>query len=175
MARRVPAQDADDVAQDVLLRLHQNADRLRDVSRAEAWVYAVARRAIADYFRSRRPLHDLGDEVEELTAPGGAGSEPLPGFATFQGDHSVHEEVLSWLRPMAEELPEGYRRALVLADFEGLPQRQVAARLGLSLSGAKSRVQRARRMLGEAVRRCCELEIDGDGTVVDFSRRGCEC
>jgi RNA polymerase sigma-70 factor (ECF subfamily) len=65
---------------------------------------------------------------------------PYRGFASFGGDHSVHEEVLSWLRPMAEELPEKYRQALVLADFEGLTQRQVAESLDLSLSGAKSRV-----------------------------------
>jgi RNA polymerase sigma-70 factor (ECF subfamily) len=175
VARRVPARDAEDVAQEVLLRLHQSAAGLRDASRAEAWVYAIARRTIADHFRARRPTDELGDEAEALAADGEAAAAQRRGFASFPGDHSVHEEVLSWLRPMAEELPEGYRRALLLADFEGLTQRQVADRLGLSLSGAKSRVQRARRMLGEELRRCCEVEIGADGTVVDFRRRRCEC
>jgi RNA polymerase sigma-70 factor, ECF subfamily len=174
VARRVPARDAEDVAQEVLVRLHQGAASLRDASRAESWVYGVARRTIADYFRSREPAASAepAARAEELPAPDGP---PARGFGAFAGDHSVHEEVLSWLRPMAEELPEPYRRALLMADFEGRPQREVAAELGLSLSGAKSRVQRARALLGTRLRRCCEIELGPEGRVLDFRRRDCEC
>ncbi|MEM7050232.1 MAG: sigma-70 family RNA polymerase sigma factor [Acidobacteriota bacterium] len=170
VARRVPEQDADDVVQEVLLRLHQGAAGLRDAKRAEAWVFTIARRTIADFYRARRPTSE--EEVDQLAAslPDEPGS-----FATFPGDHSVHEEVLSWLRPMAEELPEKYRQALILADFEGLKQREVATRLGLSLSGAKSRVQRARTMLAGALEACCEVELGPDGRAVDFLRRDCAC
>lgn len=173
VARRVPAQDAEDVAQDVLVRLHRNASTLRDTSRAESWVYAIARRVIVDYYRSRRP-----EEAPEDAALDGV-ADPAEavrrGFGTFEGGHSVHEEVLSWLRPMADELPETYRDALVMADFEGKPQKEVAEALGISLSGAKSRVQRARAMLGENLRRCCEVELGPGGEVVDFRRRRCDC
>ncbi len=189
VARRVPPQEADDVTQDVLLRLHQGASGLRDADRAESWVYGIARRAIADFYRGRRrPEERAGgldaDEVPDARgpAPGSAlGSGHAPpdtpprGFASFPGDHSVHEEVLTWLRPMADELPPKYRDPLLLADFDGRPQREVAERLGLSLSGAKSRVQRARKLLGEHLRRCCELELDPDGEVIDFRRRECDC
>ena len=163
----------------MLLRLHRQAATLRDASRVQSWVYGIARRAIADHYRSRRGglgvVGPLGEEAEAVAAPDGAAGGSPRGFASFAGDHSVHEEVLGWLRPMAEALPETYRRALVLADFEGRTQQEVADELGLSLSGAKSRVQRARRLLGDDLRRCCELEIDADGTVVDFQRRRCDC
>jgi RNA polymerase sigma-70 factor (ECF subfamily) len=76
---------------------------------------------------------------------------------------------------MAEELPEIYREPLLMADFEGLPQREVAQRLGLTLSGAKSRVQRGRALLGEHLARCCEVELDAEGRVADFRRRECDC
>lgn|GEM_PF-137702 len=181
VARRVPADDADDVAQEVMLRLHQGADSLRDSERAEAWVFGVARRAIADYYRSgdyraRRDGEPLGEGAEAVAAPPRPDEAPR-GFASFAGDHSTHEEVLTWLRPMAEELPAPYRDALVMADFEGHTQRRVADELGLSLSGAKSRVQRARRLLGERLRQCCRLELDGAGRVVDFERQAehCDC
>lgn len=179
--RRVPAGDADDVAQEVMLRLHQGADSLRHAGRAEAWVFGVARRAVADYYRSgdyraRRDGEPLGDDAEAVAAGDGPEAGPR-GFASFAGDHSTHEEVLTWLRPMAEELPAPYRDALVMADFEGHTQRRVADELGLSLSGAKSRVQRARRLLGERLRQCCRLELDGSGRVVDFERQEecCDC
>lgn len=172
VARRVPVQDADDVAQDVLLRLHQQTGALRDGERAAAWVYGIARRTVADYYRARRPLAELGEDDQNPVAI----TEPEnPGFASFPGRHSVHEEVLSWLRPMVDELPAGYREALLLADFEGRPQKEVATALGLSLSGAKSRIQRARALLGENLHRCCTVELGADGRVVDFERRRCEC
>lgn len=172
VARRVPERDADDVAQDVLLRLHQGLDGLRDPSRWEPWAFGIARRTIADYYRSRKPV-DLPagqDDVEALAEP----DDDLArrGFGRYAGDHSVHEEVLGWLRPTAEQLPTKYRDALLLADFDGHKQKDVAERLGLSLSGAKSRVQRARGLLSDALRRCCEIAVDEGGEVVDFRRLG---
>jgi RNA polymerase sigma-70 factor (ECF subfamily) len=171
VARRVPADDVPDVVQEVLLRLHQGAGGLRDHARAEAWLYAIARRTVADHYRSRgsQPPALAGADLDALPGPGGT-----PGSLArcrSESDHSAHEEVLSWLRPLAEGLPDSYRKAIVLADFEGRSQREVAEALGLGLSGAKSRVQRARRMLGEALRRCCAVELGPDGRVVDFARR----
>lgn len=174
VAGRVPVQDADDVTQEVMVRLHQGAASLRDAERAESWVYGIARRAIADYYRARgtTPAAAGAEPVDELVAPVAA---PDRGFGRFAGGHSVHEEVLSWLRPMVDELPEIYREPLLLADFEGVAQREIAERLGLTLSGAKSRVQRARALLGEHLARCCEVELDAEGRVADFRRRKCDC
>lgn len=173
VARRVPAQDADDVAQDALLRMHKSAAAVRDPRRLQAWVYSVARYAIADYYRAHRS-NEIADSIElESVADPDAGVAEK--FASFDGDHSVHEEVLTWLRPIAEQLPEGYRQALLLADFEGRPQRQVAEALGLSLPGAKSRVQRARRMLATELERCCSVELGAEGRAEDFQRNTCDC
>lgn len=168
IAGRVPTSDADDVFQDTLLQLHEAASSLRDADRAEAWVFSIARRAIADYYREeeRRPVTATAGAAEDVT------EEPSdPQVAPYEGEHDVHEEVLSWLRPMAEELPEMYRRPLLMADFDGHTQQEVADALGLSLSGAKSRVQRARGKLGERLRRCCEVEFGPDGRAVAFRRR----
>ncbi len=68
---------------------------------------------------------------------------------------------------MIRSLPEGYREAVRLAEIEGLPQQEVADRLGLSLSGAKSRIQRGRVLLKDALEGCCRFEIDGRGNVMD--------
>ena len=171
---RVPAQDADDVAQEALLRIHQGAGSLRDPRRLQAWVYSIARYAVADYYRAHRAV-EVADSLalESMADPDSSIAE---GLATFNGDHSVHEEVLTWLRPLAEQLPDGYREALLMADFEGSTQRRVADELGLSLPGAKSRVQRARRMLAAELERCCSVELGADGRVEDFERKSsCDC
>lgn len=171
VGRRIPSREVDDVVQEILLRLHRGASGLRDGERAEAWVYSVARRTIADFYRQRRTAEV---PLDETSLEGDAGPEPK-GFGDFDGLHSPHEEVLTWLRPTAEELPSPYREALLATDFEGRTQRWLAQELGLSLSGAKSRVQRARKMLREALSRCCEVELGDDGRVSDFQRKDCSC
>lgn len=170
ISRRVPSSDSEDVLQDTLARLHEAASSLRDTDRAEAWVFSIARRTIADFYRARerRPVDETVGRADDIAAEDASTTEQLE---PYEGDHDVHEEVLSWLRPMAEELPEMYRRPLIMADFEGHTQQDVADELGLSLSGAKSRVQRARAKLGDRLTRCCEVEFDPDGQAVAFRRR----
>jgi len=167
---RVPDADAEDVLQDTLVRLHEAADSLRDTDRAEAWVFSIARRSIADFYRDR----ERGPDEEPVgRAPAEATDEPPPteNLSGYDGEHDVHEEVLSWLRPMAEKLPEMYSHPLIMADFEGHTQQEVADDIGLSLSGAKSRVQRARVKLREQLQECCEVEFGPEGRAVAFRRR----
>ncbi len=156
---RLPGeQDAEDVLQDVFLKIHQEACSVKNPDKVQAWVYRIARNAVADFYRDRgrrppvEPVASAAESVADDTDPS-----------------DVHEEVLGWLVPMIDELPEKYGVALRLADVEGLPQREVAERLGLSLSGAKSRVQRARVRLGELLGECCQVEL-GAGRVVEYRR-----
>lgn len=169
--RRVPsAIDADDVVQDIFLRIHQGINNLRADHQVQAWVFTIARRTIADFYRKHyRRLAKTHGGLDDLPA---SEESPMPGNrAAFAGDHSVHEEVLSWLRPMIDQLPEKYRVPLYLADVEGYTQREVAEQLGLSLSGAKSRVQRARVMLGNVLNTCCQVEFGPAGEAIEFRRR----
>ena len=170
---RLPSDaDAEDALQDVFLRLHESADRLAEADNAEAWAFAVARRTVADFYRARGRRPDV--------TPGEVTCEPavepkVPNLAPYRGEHDVHDEVLSWLVPMIELLPEEFREAVRLADIEGLRQREVAERLGLSLSGAKSRVQRGRALLGEVLWACCEIEFGDDGRAVEYRPRARQC
>lgn len=107
---------AADVLQETFVRIHDGIDGLRDDDRIVAWVYRIARNAIADHHRAAS-------------------------------------------------------RAMEMAEVERLPQQVVADRLGLSLSGAKSRIQRGRAML----RSCCHVDLDRYGNVVDYRRHGACC
>lgn len=158
--RRLPsAPVTEDVLQDVFHRIHRSVDRLGDVENVEGWLYGIARHAVADFYRARERsathASETLDEDREPVAP---------------DTYDVHEEVLSWLTPMIEDLPEMYAAPLRMADVDGKSQQEVADALGLSLSGAKSRIQRARTMLGDTLRRCCEVEFGADGRAVEFRR-----
>ncbi len=146
--RRVPDDHvADDLLQETFVRVHRHLPALEDADRVAAWVYRIARNVLGDHHRRAAP-----PVVALDTEPA---AEDLGQFRTG----------VPWLGEMIRSLPDGYREAVQLAEIDGLPQQQVADRLGLSLSGAKSRIQRGRAMLKDALERCCRFEIDGRGNV----------
>jgi RNA polymerase sigma-70 factor (ECF subfamily) len=150
---------ADDILQDVYLKIHAHIQDLQDADRLESWIFQIARNAIADHFRRTRPQEELPDS--------------LPAPVDEEPDEA--SELASSIGDMLRCLPPKYRQALDLADFQGLSQAQLAARLNISLSGAKSRVQRARRMLKEAFLDCCHFEFDRYGKVIDSHPNCPEC
>lgn len=88
---------------------------------------------------------------------------------------NYNEEVGDCLREMVQSLPSTYRKAMEMAEVEGVTQREVSERLGISLSGAKSRVQRGREKLKELLLDCCHVELDRRSNVTEYERRaGCE-
>jgi len=69
---------------------------------------------------------------------------------------------------MLAQLSAADREALLLTEVEGLTQQEMADRLNLSLSGAKSRAQRARKKLKHAFIECCDIELDRRGGVAAY-------
>jgi RNA polymerase sigma-70 factor (ECF subfamily) len=163
IASRIQNQaDADDILQDVFVKIHRGIDRLEDTSKLQAWIYQIARNAIIDYYRKGEPMAEVSSEIPD-------------DIAEETASEDVESEVATWLKPMMEDLPEKYREALQLTDIQGLTQKELAERLNISLSGAKSRVQRAREKLKDVLLECCHVEVDRRGKVVDWESREPDC
>ena len=155
--KRIPdPTDADDILQDVFVKLHTRIDTLRDEHRLTPWLYQIARNTLVDYYRARQPAVPVPETLA-------VDDEPAESDATTQ--------IAASLTNMVECLPDKYRRALLLSEFEGLTQQEVGERLGLSLSGAKSRVQRGRDLLRAALLDCCHFEFDREGRMIDYTPR----
>lgn len=166
VARRIERpEDAEDIVQEVLLKVSQGIGRLREQDRLEAWVYQIARNAIIDHYRRsqvRVLAHSRAAFDRSLT--------PAPGR---DEDLSMLE---GCLRSMVARLPDRYREAVTLTEYGGLTQAQAAGRLGLSVPGMKSRVQRARVQLGELIAECCRVELDVRRAVRAVEQHGpCPC
>jgi RNA polymerase sigma-70 factor (ECF subfamily) len=152
---------ADDVVHDVLLKALAQLETLEDPARLRAWLYRITRNAIADHYRAQRPAEPLPDDFEAE--------------APVEEVELAERELARCLTPLLGALSPPYREALTLAEVDGLSQREIARRAGLSLSGAKSRVQRARRMVRDALLACCRVELDRRGGVVDYhAPSGCD-
>jgi RNA polymerase sigma-70 factor (ECF subfamily) len=162
--------DTEDVLQEVLFRIYRSIDSLQRAERIHAWVYQIARNAIADHHRAKAARRELssGDGAEVVRVP------DVPAADGFN-ESDPRQELTRCLLPMIDRLPDRYREAIVLTELEGWTQRGAAAQLGLSLSGAKSRVQRGRRRLKEMLLECCRIELDRLGGISDYEVREEPC
>ncbi|MFO1051066.1 MAG: sigma-70 family RNA polymerase sigma factor [Planctomycetota bacterium] len=165
LSRRVPASDVDDLLQECMLRIARGVGTLPGQERLDAWIFRVAANLVVDHLRRRRrhPLQ-LQDDTD------------LPGREGADEDGQTLRRLAPWLAQVVEHLPEAYAKVLHQADLEEIPHREIAARLGLSVSAVKSRVSRGRALLRERLLACCSLELDGRGAILDCTRNhGVRC
>jgi RNA polymerase sigma-70 factor, ECF subfamily len=169
IAKRVSDEaSVDDLSQEVFVRMQRGLDGLKKESRLVSWIYQIARHAIIDYYRARDRQHErpvgLASDLENVH------SASLPAESS-KGSGQLRSELAGCLRPMIERLSEDYRQAITLVDLEGMSQHEAAARLGLSISGMKSRVQRGRRQLKGMLEACCTIELDRRRGVAGYDLR----
>jgi RNA polymerase sigma-70 factor (ECF subfamily) len=161
--------DAEDILQDVFVRIHANLPRLRSTQSVTAWVYRITRNAITDHHRQRattaRAMARLAEGFDEAdgSARNGGPSADVAREAT--------DEFVRCLEPLLSELPEEYRQALEMTELNGATQKDAARQLGLSVSGMKSRVQRGRSRLKEVILDCCDVALAPRGGLLDYERR----
>ncbi|MDE2150198.1 MAG: sigma-70 family RNA polymerase sigma factor [Gammaproteobacteria bacterium] len=152
LRRRLQGVDAPDVAEDLhhdlFLRLVRQGAGFCAVKDARAWLFHVVRNLVIDHLRSLRGRSELPEELGEAPV------EPAP-----------VEQLASCLPVALSSLAEDDREALTLCDLGGMTQAEYAALHGLSLPGAKSRVQRARARLREALIERCGVRFDETGRV----------
>ena len=169
IVRRVSRpQDADDILQLVALRLLQNSDQQRDRRTLLGWLYAVTRNAITDHHRAAVHRHEVvTEEVPE---------RPTADPSADEAAQQVLSGLAACVRPLLRVLPPDQAAAVELVDLEGVSQVEAARAVGLSVSGMKSRVQRGRQAVRNAITACCHLQLDVRGEVQEFeSRSGADC
>lgn len=140
---------AEDLTQEIWLKVHERLPTLRDSGKLESWLYQIARHTLIDHVRRSRPAEELPDDLATDT--------PEPDLP------DLRPAILRFL----DQLPAEDREAIRLTEYQGLTQKQLAEHLGVSLSGAKSRVQRARARLGRLLDQCCRFEFDRRGRVIE--------
>lgn len=148
------AVDAEDALQELFLKALRQQERFCEIVNARAWLFEVARNALADKLRLSRDLVEL---PEDLAA---ASEETAP-----------VDSLVRCLPRVLSELDPDDREAITLCDLGGMPQEEFARLKGLSVPGAKSRVQRARKRLREGLVTRCQVSLDAVGNVSDFVPR----
>ncbi|MCA9756732.1 MAG: sigma-70 family RNA polymerase sigma factor [Candidatus Eisenbacteria bacterium] len=185
--------DAEDLLQEVFLRVHRGLGSLRSEEALDGWVARIVRNVITDHIRARAARrnganghggspasseHDA-DDRDRGTHPTGVdgtfASEIgiVPAEVDEREERRSREQIAACLLPLMSVLPADQREALELTEVRGLTQKEAAELVGLSVPGMKSRVQRAKHRLREVMDACCRLHFDARGNLLDCTSRNC--
>ena len=160
-ARVNNADTAQDILQEVFIKIHQSSNQLSNEDKLASWVYQITRNTIIDYYRKKKlPISDdsiFQGEVEE------------------ESDSSLNPQFINCLMPFIKQLPEKYSDALNKTIYGDLSQKEYAKELGISYTAVKSRVQRARQQLKELFTNCCNIQTDKFGNIISSNIDDCSC
>lgn len=153
--------DADDLLQDIFLKIHLKLPTLNAEQSLSAWVWQITRNTLLDHYKKRRlPSTELSQAewIAQETAP-----------------DNFNQSLAMCVRMLIDLLPQAQQEALLLADLDHISQKELAERWGVSYSGAKSRVQRARTDLHGIFLHCCAIQADCYGNImsVDCLEKTC--
>jgi RNA polymerase sigma-70 factor (ECF subfamily) len=135
------ADDADDVAQEVFVRVYQKLDTYRPETKFSTWLFALARNAAIDRlrWRKRHPTESI-DPDSPLVA------------ATDTAQEVDARELGELIAAAVSELPEDQRTVLVLAEYQGMSHAEIGAVMRCSEKSVEARLYRAKQTLRRGLR-----------------------
>ncbi len=149
---------AEDILQDVFIKVHQNIASLESKDKLSAWLYTISRNSIFDYYRKNAiKFSDINlDELEHSSKV-------------------KNEHLNSCIEILIKSMPQDYGEVLNASELQGQKQKQIAQSQGLSLPAVKSRVKRGREQLKDKLKACCDFEFKEDGGVESYCKKQCGC
>ena len=173
LARLVGMDEAEDLAQEVFLKIDRSLEGFRGESSIATWVYRIATNAAMDRLRSpayrarvsSAPVEEY-HEAEEIVV---AADDRV---SSAEQD-AIRSEMSGCVQDLMAQLPENYRTVLVLSETEGMKNSEIAEVLGVSLETVKIRLHRARGRLKEILEANCSFYHDPCNTLLcDIKRAG---
>lgn len=147
--------DAEDILQELGIRIKKNENKINNITNIEAWLFKITKNLISDYYRSKNNC----SYIEDLNKIN---------ISTNTEQDNYNIETANCLLKLVEYLPSTYKDAIIESDYRGEKQTILGQKWGISYSGSKNRVQRARKKLRANFLDCCEIKFDNSGNVTEF-------
>lgn len=158
LRRLVGRHEAEDLAQEVFLKVSAALPDFRGDSNLSTWIYRIAHNTALDHLR--KP--SLVKAVNESDCPAPEETEQKwPENIPLLDSQLIRREMNDCIRGIVDGLPENYRAVLTLADIEGLKNGEIAGVLDLPLETVKIRLHRARARLKKELQHHCTFYKDG--------------
>jgi len=159
LAKLAGENDAEDLTQETFERVSKSLKNFRGQSGLWTWIYKIATNTAIDRIRKNKlAKNDLALDM----AADMQDKDIWTGDRRTLDDHIIRREMNDCIRNIVYKLPETYRTVIVLSEFEGFKNEDIAKILGLSLESVKIRLHRARLKLKEELSKQCILYRDDD-------------
>jgi RNA polymerase sigma-70 factor, ECF subfamily len=147
-------EDAEEVTQDVLLKVHRKIDAFRGDAALSSWIYRITFNTAMSRLRQNRAGRMAEQERDRALALFESGEQPRTprepaDWSLMPDEHVMRQQLRVALAAAVRELPEIYRAPVVLRDIEGLTTEEASSRLEVKDQTLKSRLHRGRLMLRE--------------------------
>ena len=158
LSRLVGPDEAEDLTQDVFLKVSQALPEFRGDSTVSTWVYRIATNSALDRLRSLSSHH-----LSEVPLD----RENRPTDRSPDAEHRVfRKEMRDCLDQYIDKLPPIYRSVFILSEYEDLTNPEITDALGISLHAVKTRLHRARQRLQIELRSRCHFSRDARNELV---------
>ena len=161
----VGRRDAEDLTQEVFVKVNQALKTFRGESQLSTWIYRIATNVALDKLRSPSFRQTGGKSLSGDSI--GEGEIEIMDKNPWTGENTpsietsvVRKEMNQCIRGVVEKLPESYRAVVVLSELEGFRDDEIAEILGVSLNTAKIRLHRARARLKKDLEAHCNFYRD---------------
>jgi RNA polymerase sigma-70 factor (ECF subfamily) len=162
LSRMVGEHEAEDLTQEVLVKISRSLKDFRGDSQLSTWIYRVAANTALDRLRQKNNPGDLTNQLTEKMA--GTGEEETDLWTGEEhpslDQQIIRQEMNGCIRQIIDTLPADYRTVIVLSELEGLSDREVAEVLGITLQTVKIRLHRARAKLKKELSSSCVFYRD---------------
>jgi RNA polymerase sigma-70 factor (ECF subfamily) len=169
-AKLIGRDNADDVAQEVFIKIGRSLESLADPSKLASWVYAITLNTVRDLARKHSSWKERQPSSTGLGQGDGDGDDLLSRVPDSRSptpeEAAMREEMVACYVDYVEALPANYLDVYMLSDFDELSNEDIARRLSITVGTVKIRLHRARAKLYEQFRRDCQCYTSERGDLM---------
>lgn len=153
------AHDAEDILQEVYVKIFRNLDTLEKKNAVKSWIFTITRNTIIDYYKKKKDIPVLPDvfaDIENKDAD----------------EDNMNREISECLKQMIFDVPEKYHEVYDMHLNKKMKHKEIAEELDISLANSKVRLKRAKQLLKDKLVECCDFELDAYGNIIEYHPKG---
>lgn len=170
-AKLIGPSDAEDVTQEVFVKVGRSLGMLTDPGKLSSWIYTITLNTVRDVARARASRAETPSPNLDRGSPKTDADRPRPPSSAANGartpeEIAIRNEMVACYLDFVKQLPAAYYEVYVLSEFEHLSNEEIAGRLSLTLSTTKIRLHRARSRVNGELRKNCRCYYNERGELM---------
>jgi RNA polymerase sigma-70 factor (ECF subfamily) len=148
-------QDAEDILQDVFIKIFNSIEQLENQAAVKSWIYRITQNTIIDFYKKKKDvsvapetLYVIEDEIDDVD--------------------NMNDDISKCIGKMIFMLPDIYQTVYDMYEKKAMKHQEIADALDISISASKVRLKRAKDMFKKKLLECCDFEVDKYGNIIDY-------